>query len=153
MAPGLESVKRHLDVAWSGGPSAGTAHKKQRSKTNLSSQPPQPPPAPDPYEGQELLAPKIASAAAQLSLRGTPVDADVDPSVPLNWSRPHIDAKLPPLSVDENGGAPSLLEGLPPLQLLNLPLPPPRMGSRREWLQQLLLKKSTEPTAPRPRAA
>lgn len=139
MAPGLESVKRHLDVAWSGGPSAGTAHKKQRSKTNLSSQPPQPPPAPDPYEGQELLAPKIASAAAQLSLRGTPVDADVDPSVPLNWSRPHIDAKLPPLSVDENGGAPSLLEGLPPLQLLNLPpAAAARMLSRREWLQQLL---------------
>ena len=142
MAPGLDSVKRHLDVAWSGSSSsehAAPAPKKQRSKTGLTT--PQLA-EPDPYEGEELLAPKVASAAARLPVHGKDQDdADKDASSASScWSKPHMDAKLPSLAIDpESGAPPSLLEGLPPLEWLNLPPgAAAHMQTRREWLQHLL---------------
>lgn len=140
MAPGLDSVKRHLDVAWSSSSSSehsAPAPKKQRSKTGLAT--PQPA-EPDPYEGEELLAPKVANAAARLPVHSKEGEHDDPSASSSDPSRSHMDAKLPSLSIDPDSGAPpSLLEGLPPLQLLNLPpSAAARMQARREWLQQLL---------------
>ena len=68
-------------------------------------------------------------------------DADQDASSASScWSKPHMDAKLPSLAIDpESGAPPSLLEGLPPLEWLNLPpVAAAHMQTRREWLQHLL---------------
>lgn len=130
MAPALDSVKRHLGDAFpSGGSSASAsaAPKKQRSKL-IGTQPPLS------ASGAELLVPKLLGAAASLPVHGRD-DDPVDERL-----KPHIEARLPSLSLTDGGAPPSVLDGLPELEGLNLPTATAtRMQERRAWLQRLLL--------------
>ena len=63
------------------------------------------PSEPDPYEGQELLAPKVANAAARLPVYGKDGEHDDPSTSSSDWSRSHMDAKMPSLSIDPESGA------------------------------------------------
>lgn len=133
MAPGLDSVKRHLDggvfPASSSSDVPASAPKKSRSKLASAAA------SAAMAAPQSALTARVGAAAAKLPVRSDLEGSSDDQAI----SKAHAEAQLPPLTLDGPNGVPNLLESLPPLSWLNLPTDAQvRMKSRREWLQRLM---------------